>query len=269
MRTEVHRLFDPPGPRAIRRNRVITVAVALVLPALALLVISRFAAAGQLEPGKWSTFGQWPVVRYLLDGVGKTLLATAVATGLTVPIGLLVALARLARNPVPRLLAAAYVELFRAVPVLLLLFACMIALPRYGMRMPIFWQLVVPVTLSNIAVIAEIFRAGIIALPRGQTEASYAIGMSYWQSMRLVLIPQAVRRLRPALVTQLVRLLKESTLGFVVSYTELLYAGKVLGEYTHALIQTYLVIAVIYIAINSLLSWFAGALERRSALKAY
>ncbi len=263
MTDDLHGLFDPPGPRGRRRIAVATGVSVLLLAMVAALAVRQFAAHGQLAADRWTLFGQWPVLRYLGRGLLATVEATAVSATIAVPLGLLFGVARMSGRRLVRLAAGAYIELFRAVPLLLLLFAFLIALPRLGLVLPIFWQLVLPIAISNIAVIAEIFRAGVAALPRGQTEAAQCLGLKGGQIMRLVLAPQALRVIAPTLVGQLVRLLKESTLGYVVSFLELLYTGRVLGEFTHALVQTYLVVAVIFIALNAVLSHLALRLQRR------
>ena len=117
--------------------------------------------------------------------------------------------------------------------------------------------------MCNAAVLAEIFRAGVNALPKGQLEASLAVGLTYWQAMRLVIFPQAIRLIIPALVTQLVSLLKDSTLGYAASFPELLRTANVLTARTHTLIQVYIVISLIYVIINLALSYLARVLERR------
>jgi glutamate transport system permease protein len=256
-------LFDVPGPRARRRIRIATAASVLVLGALAVLMLRQFTAHGQLAAAQWRMFTDWPIIRFLLGGVGQTLLVTAVAAALALPLGALIALVRLSRSRWPRALARGYVELFRAVPLLLLLYVFLFALPRAGLTFPVFWQLVIPIVLGNAAAFAEIFRAGVLALDRGQSEAAHSLGMTYWQAMAWVVIPQAVRRLVPTLVSQLVRLLKDSTLGYVVSYLELLHKAQVLGEYYHSVLPTYLVAAACFVLINTALSALAGWLERR------
>jgi glutamate transport system permease protein len=139
----------------------------------------------------------------------------------------------------------------------------LLALPRYHVNLPVFWKLVVPIVMVSSAVIAEVFRAGVKALDRGQTEAAQAIGLRYWQLMRLVVLPQAIRMVLPTLIAQLVTLLKESTLGYAVSYPELMKQGDFLTARTHLLIQTYVIIAVIYVLINFMLGQLAGLVERR------
>lgn len=256
-------LFDAPGPRARRRTRVATVVVLAVVALLVWLAVDRFAAHGQLDAARWRPFTTWPIQRFLLTGLRDTLIATAVSTVIALPLGALVALGRLARTPVIRIPAAVYTEVFRSVPVLLLIYLFLLVLPRAGLTLPLFWQLVVPIVISASATSAEIFRAGVLALDRGQSEAAFSIGLTYWQTMRIVVLPQVVRRLMPALVTQVISIVKDTTLGYVVSYAELLHQGQTLGEYTQLLVQTFLVVALVYVLFNGALSQLAVRLERR------
>ncbi len=258
-------LFDAQGPRGLRRSRYATVLALLVMAGVVALALRTFAANGQLAADRWQPFAQVSYIRFLWQGLEGTLKATAASAVLAFPLGAILALMRLAKNRVTRYLATGYIELFRAVPLLLLIYAFLLALPPEGINLPIFWKLVVPIVLVNGAVLAEVFRAGINALDRGQSEAALSVGMTYWQSMRIVVFPQAVRLVVPALVAQLVSLLKDSTLGYVVSYPELMKQGNNLTVYTHLLVQTYVVIAVVYVLINFALSQLASALQRRLA----
>jgi glutamate transport system permease protein len=256
-------LFDAPGPRARRRIRIVT-AVSLVLFAAVLaLALRRFSQHGQLASERWRPFLEKDYLRFLWDGLEGTLRATAVSAVLAFPAGALLALLRLSLNRPVRYLATAYIELFRSVPLLLLIYAFLLLLPTYHVNLPIFWKLVVPIVMVNAAVLAEVFRAGVRGLDRGQSEAASAIGLTYWKSMRLVVLPQAIRLVLPTLVAGLVSLLKDSTLGYVVSYPELMKQGNTLTVLTHLLIQTFLVIAVIYVVINFALSMLANWLDRR------
>jgi glutamate transport system permease protein len=146
--------------------------------------------------------------------------------------------------------------------VLLLIYVTLFGLPRYGIDLPLLWKLVLPLTVANSAAFAEIFRAGILGLPRGQDEAARSLGMTAAQSMRLVVLPQAVRLVTPSVVTQLVSLLKDTSLGYVVAFTELLYRAQVLASYNHLLVQTFLVVTAIYLVCNGLLSALAGRLRK-------
>lgn len=242
-----------------------TVLAGVALCGLAFLALWRFASHGALSWDKWQIFLAPPILRYLGHGLLGTAEAAAVAGLLALPLGALLAVGRLARRRVVRLGCGAYIEIFRSLPVLLLLYLFLLGLPSVGVTLPIFWQLVVPVVTTMSASIAEVFRAGVLALPSGQTEAAFALGLGYWRTQRYVVIPQVVRLVLPALVTQSVSLVKETTLGYVVSYAELLQSGKVLGEYTHTLVQTYLVVAGVYVLVNLFLSTLARGLERRNA----
>jgi len=256
-------LFDLPGPRMRRRIRIATVVSALVMAGLIALAVLQFADNGQLAADKWQMFAQWPYQRFLLQGLGKTAVAAAVCTVLVLPLGALLALARLARTPILRWPAAVFTEIFRSIPALLLVYVFLLGLPRAGLTLPVFWQLVVPITISGTATVAELFRAGVLSMDRGQFEAAYSVGLGYWSAMWLVILPQVIRRMVPVLVTQVISLVKDTTLGYVVSYSELLNSGKTLAQYTQALVQTYLVVAVIYVVVNGLLSRFAARLEQR------
>ncbi|MFF5178971.1 amino acid ABC transporter permease [Micromonospora sp. NPDC000316] len=257
-------LFDEPGPRARRRIRIATVVGAVLLAGALAAAVYQFASHGELAAERWEPFTTWPIWRYLLNGLWATLRAAAATAVLSAALGLLLALGRLSAYRALRWLAGAYVEIFRTVPTLLLIYVTLFALPQYGMNFPLFWKLVVPLVVSNSAAFAEIFRAGILALDRGQTEAGLAVGLRRGQVMALVVLPQALLQLTPSLVSQLVGLLKDTSLGFVVSYTELLYSGQVLSSYTHLLIQTFMVVALIYLVVNASLSKFARVLQARN-----
>ena len=256
-------LFDAPGPRARRRIRLVTVASVIVVAAVVAAALRQLGVNGQLEAYRWQAFTTAPYLRVLWQGLEGTLKVTGVSAVLAFPLGALLALGRLSpRRPV-RWLATGYIELFRSIPLLLLIYAFVLALPRYDVNLPIFAKLVVPIVMVSSAVIAEVFRAGVNALDRGQTEAAKAIGLRYGQTLRLVVLPQAVRLVLPTLIAQLVTLLKESTLGYAANYPELLKQGDFLTARTHLLIQTYVIIAVIYVVINFLLGQLAGLVDRR------
>jgi len=256
-------LFDEPGPRGRARIRIATVVGLLLVAGLVALALYQFYKNGQLGRSRWLAFAQPAYLGFLAEGIRGTIIATVLAAVLSFPLGVVLALGRLSRNGVLRRVSTWYIELFRSIPLLLLIYAFLLALPRYGINLPILWKLVVPIVLVNVAVLAEIFRAGILAVDQGQSEAAAALGLREGQAMRSVILPQAVRLVVPTLVTQLVALLKDSTLGYVVSYPELMKQAQNLTVYTHLLVQTYLIVAAIYVVVNLLLSRFAVWLERR------
>ena len=226
----------------------------VVVVLLVLVALRRFGDSGQLDLAKWRPFLTWPVWRYLLTGAWATVLA-AFATGVIAALlGLLLAVSK-------GFLARWYVEVMRTVPVLLIIYVMLFVLPSYGLDLPLFWKLVVPLALSHAALFAGIFRAGVASVDPGQREAALSLGLPERGALRFVVLPQAIRNMLPSLVSQTVGLLKDTALGFVVSYTELLYTGRVLANYNHLLIQTYLVIALVYLAVNLALSSFSRHLE--------
>jgi len=260
-------LFDAPGPAARRRIRIATVVVLVLTVALLAAAVAAFASHGQLAGRKWLPFRVsqiWTVL--LLPGLVNTLKVTAVGTVLTLPLGGLVALGWLSRTPWVRVPARCYVEVFRSLPVLLLLYVFQLGLPRAGLTLPVFWQLTTPIVISSTAYVAALVRAGVQGLDRGQTEAAMSIGLRYWPSMRLVILPQVLRRLLPALITEVVAILIATTLGYAVSYTELLHNAQTVGQLYQVPVQAYLVVAAIYIALNGVLSQLATRVQRRQGI---
>jgi glutamate transport system permease protein len=156
-----------------------------------------------------------------------------------------------------------WVEVFRGFPLLLLIFFCFFALPDYGIDISPFRALILGLSLYNGAMFGEIFRAGILSLDRGQSEAAHALGLTYWQAMAFVVIPQGVRRMLPAIISQMVTLLKDTSLGYILAYEELLRRSRISGEFFRNPLQTLVFAAVIYIAVNFTLSRVAQRLEAR------
>jgi glutamate transport system permease protein len=255
-------LYDVPGPRTRRRILVWSVVSALVLAGLLAVGLWQFARHGQLDAAKWAPFTQWPIWRYLLVGLLGTLEAAACVSVLSAVAGVFLALGRLSAVRPVRWLATGYIEIARTLPVLLMIYVTLFALPSVGVNLPLLWKLALPLTVANAAAFAEIFRAGILSLPRGQPEAALSLGMTAAQSMRYVVLPQAVRHVTPSLVSQLVSLLKDTSLGYVVAFTELLFRAQVLSAYNHLLVPTFLVVTLVYLLCNGSLSFVAHRSRR-------
>ncbi|MEO8851762.1 MAG: ABC transporter permease subunit, partial [Allobranchiibius sp.] len=205
-------LFDEPGPLGRRRIALVTVGVLLVAAAMVALAIWQFARSGQLGADQWRPFTQSVYLKVLWQGMEGTLRATGVAVLLSFPVGAVVGLMRVSVVAPVRAVARVYVEFFRSIPLLLLIYFFLLVLPFWHVNLPIFWKLVAPIVLTNVAILAEVFRAGIGALDRGQFEAAEAVGLRRMQMMRLVVMPQVIRLLVPALVNGLVTVLKDTTL---------------------------------------------------------
>ena len=259
-------LYDAAGPRGRRRILIGSLAALALVVLVVGVAVARLAANGALEAERWRVLTQGDLQRLLGRGLAATLRAALVAMALAMALGGLLAVARLSRRRWLSRPAGAWVELFRGLPLLLVILFLFLGLPAAGLTISTFWALVAGLTLYNSAVIGEIFRAGILSLPKGQTEAASSIGLRRGQTLWLILIPQAVRRMLPALISQLVTLLKDTSLGFVIAYEELLRNGRNAVEFLGGpySIPVYTAIAVIYIAVNASLSFLARWLDRRT-----
>ena len=258
-------LYDHPGPRAKITYRIFTVVFGVLLLGLLYWIWSRFDAKGQWAGPLWKPFGQastWS--DYILPGLLHTLEAAAVGMVLSLAFGIVFSAGRLSDHWWVRIPAGVVVEFFRAVPLLLMMFFIFFGVPFLTEQpMSIFWAVVIGLTLYNGSVLAEAFRAGVRAVPKGQSEAAYAIGMGKTQVMTHILIPQAARAMLPVIVSQLVVLVKDTALGFIISYEDLGRSADNIGTELDNPLQSWLLAAVIFIVINLTLSWFARYLERR------
>ena len=261
-------LFDAPGPKGRRRILLLSVLSVVVIAAVLGAGLWQFHANGQLDPSRWVVYLRADYLAFLGHGLLGTLRVTALAAVVAFPFGLLLALARLSRITLLRAVAVTWIEFFRGIPMLLVVYAFLLALPAFGVTFPRFWMLVIPMILVSSAATAEVFRAGINAVDRGQHEAAAAIGLNRRDAMFSVVLPQAVRLVLPSLILALVTLLKDSTLGYGVSYNELQFQGKTMVSITRYLVQTYLVVSFIYIVINFLLTRIALALDSRMKARA-
>jgi glutamate transport system permease protein len=262
-------LFDAPGPKAIVRHRIIAALGILLLLVLVGFVINGLSnpANDQLTAEKWLPFIEWSSWQdYLLPGLKGTLQAAIISVILAVVAGVLLGMGRLSQIAVVRMLCGVFVEFFRAIPVLMMMFFAyyfgLFTLKISGSALPLFGA-VVGLTFYNACVIAELVRSGVHNLPRGQREAGYAIGLTSGQTLSTILLPQAITAMLPSIVSQLVVILKDSALAYNIAYLELLRQGQNLAVYKGNLIPTLIVLAVIYILINWALTRAARALEAR------
>ena len=262
-------LFDAPGPRARARHRVLGVVGVLVVAALLLLVVRGLADPdnNQLTAEKWAPFldGEtW--TSYLLPGLAATLKAAGAAVVLSGVLGVLLGVGRLAQARTVRVVCGVLVEFLRSVPVLvMMLFVYNFCIFVLGVRgdTSTFVGVVGGLTLYNSAVIAELIRSGVFALPKGQREAGLAIGLTPRQTLATILLPQAITAMLPSLISQLVVILKDTALGYIISFSELLRSGTTLATGFGNLIPTLIVVAAMFIVINYALSLVARLVERR------
>lgn len=300
-------LYDVPGPRARRVTLTVSViAVVLAVAGAYWLVYRPLADRGELSIEQWGPLIDpgneifAAVWRRLGEGFRATLLAAFFAivasllfgtflgvlrvqlkelrtrrfTGLATPVALLLRGLTTTLNLVSRV----FVEVFRGIPVVLTIFFTWRVLPEFGLRPPtvtllgvelesLMWTLAIGLTLYNGVVIGEILRSGMEGLPRGQREAAHAIGLSSLQTTTAILLPQAYRIMLPALISQLVVVLKDTALGFIITYGEVMRTANLLAE-NRALrnpLQMYIVVGVAFIVVNYLLSKLAVYTQRRIA----
>ena len=260
-------LFDVPGPRARVRNHLISAVTLIVGALLVWAILARLADKGQLTSAKWQPFltaDLWKT--YVLPGITGTLTAAALSIVLAVILGLLLGVGRLSPTKAISRFCAVIVEFFRAVPVLIMmifayfLFALYDVFPSKQLALA---GVVTGLTLYNGAVIAEIVRSGVGALPRGQTEAAESLGLSWGQTMRAILLPQAITSMLPVLVSQLVVVLKDTAIGYQITFLEMVRQGTVIGSTYGNYVPALIVIAVLMISLNFALSAAATRLERR------
>lgn len=260
-------LYDVPGPKAVARNRVLGVVTVVLVLAVIGWVIWRLADTGQFSPAKWEIFTYAAIWQLLLDGVLATLSAFAAAAVGALVLGFVLAIGRLSDHAWIRVPVGWITEVLRAIPVLIFMMLLYYGLPVVGIRMEPYWAVVIALIAYNGSVLAEVIRAGVESLPRGQSEAGYAIGLRKSGVLRMILLPQAIRAMMPVIVAQLVVTLKDTALGFIITYHELLYVIKLLGSnavYSSPLIPTAMVGGTIYVAMCLALSYVAYRIEQRA-----
>jgi len=273
-------LYDAPGPRARRRAAVGGAIATLAVVILMGVVVKRLADQGQFAGQLWGPIlnpsdpdfnAVWKLIG---KGVLATLTAAVLAIALSLLIGGAVGVARMMLGRRSRIPIVGLIELLRGLPVVITIYFASRVLPELGVDLTGMpggsglWFLIIGLTAYNCVIIAEIIRAGVASLPGGQREAALAIGLTPGATMRLVLLPQAVRVMLPALISQLVVILKDTSLAAVLGlYTELLRQGNLIALNLHNPIQILSVVGVIFILVNYSLSRLATWVDQRSVRK--
>ncbi|MFF0297470.1 amino acid ABC transporter permease [Kitasatospora sp. NPDC004615] len=254
-------LYDVPGPRARVRNLILGLLGLAGIAGLIWYVVVRLSDAGQFDAMLWSPFEYTAVQQRILDGALSTLEAFGLAAVGSLVLGSLLAAGRLSDHFPVRVASNVVVQFFRAMPLVIMIFA----LYRAAFGAQPMWALVIGLTLYNGAVQAEIIRSGINAVPRGQAEAAYALGLRKTQVMGIVLVPQAVRSMLPAIIGQLVVTLKDTSLGYIITYPELLWQMKLIASNSdgYPYIPVVLIGTPIYIAMCLALTALARWIESR------
>jgi glutamate transport system permease protein len=232
------------------------------------IVIQRFAENGQFELRRWELFAHPGTWKFLAGGLANTLKAAAITACISFPLSIFMALARLSKNPILSKPAVAFVEFFRSMPLVILILFIAVSAPTTGIfKLSGLWVLVIGMSMYYIAVFSEVVRAGIISLPSGQREAAMALGMNYRQSMRLIELPQALYAMTPAIMSQLLFLVQDTSIGYIIPYEELLRRGKNIESYQPiSILQTYLVVTLVYAIVSLSLLWLTNRIERSREL---
>jgi glutamate transport system permease protein len=261
-------LYDAPGPRTRRLERNASIVVVILLTGGLALIVLGMVDRGLFDD-RWLVFVDPPrgqsaaaVWTALGRGLRATLNAAAVAAPIALAAAFVLAILRTSRSALVSRPVVALIEFLRGMPVLLMMFFGLLA---FGLSA--FGAVVLGLVLYNAAIMAEILRAGLAALPKGQVEAGTAIGLTRWQVLRIIQIPQVVRLMLPSLISQFVVLLKDSSLGFIVGYPELLRTMQLNYSFfgDRYRFPLFLVVLVIYLTVNIALSRVAILVERRLA----
>ena len=256
-------LFDAPGPRTVARHRIYSVVTVVALVALLGFAVKRLYDEGQFAYDLWEPFVTPEYIRVILvDGLLETLKMAFTAILGAVVFGAFFGIGKLSDHAWVRWPCWAVVEFFRAIPVLLLMIFIWYALgiEKDGSS---YWGVVIALTLYNGSVLAEVLRAGVLAVPKGQAEAAYAVGMRKGQVMNLIQLPQAVKIMLPAIISQCVVALKDTALGQYILAPGLTYVGRQIYLGFGNRIPTIFVIASLYIVVNLLLTWVATLVQKK------
>ncbi len=260
-------LYEAPGPKTKKKMLVGTVVSLLAVVALFAWILYRFWVKGQLSYRYWKVFSWRTTWAYLGQGLVGTFEVALTAGAIALVLGMILMLGRISRFKVLRCICAVITNFFRGVPSLLFIYAFFFVIPSMGLKMSSFWMLTVPIALAASGVLAEVFRAGVNAVPKGQTEAGLSIGLSSWKVKKKIVLPQAIRFVIPSLISQLVVVVKDTALAYVVTYPDLMQNAQVLRTNYDALIPTYLVVAVIYILINYAINKASVYVSHRTGAK--
>lgn len=266
-------LFDEPGPKGRKRIRILNWVAGIIFMAVLVLILMRLHnppdGENQLSWELWKPALEWEAWSdFYLPGLWATLRASIVAVIGAVIFGLFFGIGRLLPSAAVRGVCAIVIEFCRAVPVLIMMIFFWRAFAFAGLPSPAYWSVVLSLILYNGSVVAELVRSGVGNLPHGQHEAGLALGLTRTQSLMSIEVPQAIYAMLPAAVTQLVVVLKDTALGSIIMYTDLLQESRRLGSMYFNILQTLVVAAVIYFIICWLLSrlaeWLPSRMQRHT-----
>jgi putative glutamine transport system permease protein len=206
----------------------------------------------------------WEHIRFMLTGLGITLQVALIAIVFSFIIGCFLGTIRYTKLPVISQLTAAVVEIIRNLPLLLIIFFTFFALPEIGIKLSVMNAAIVALTVFEAAMISEIVRSGLNSIDKGQIEAARSSGLTYLQTLQQIVLPQALRRMVPPMVSQFISLLKDTSLAVVISLGELMHNAQIInGQDVNFVVPILLLAAVMYFIVNFALSLLARRLEAR------
>lgn len=267
-------LFDQPGPKGRKLISIVNWIAGIIFAIAVVLILMRLhnppEGENQLSWELWKpALDSEAWTDFYLPGLWATVRATILAVIGAVLFGLVFGIGRLIPNAPIRIISGAIVEFARAVPVLLLMIFFWRWFAFIGVPSPAYWSVVLALVIYNGSVVAELVRSGVGNLPNGQREASLALGLTRTQSLMQIEVPQAIVAMLPAAVTQLVVVLKDTALGSIIMYTDLLQQSRRLGSMYFNILQTLVVAGVIYFIACWLLSrlaeWLPSRLQQHTA----
>lgn len=260
-------LYEAPGPKTRVKMFIGTFISVVAIAALLAFVVYRFWVTGQLSSRYWELFSWRTTWIYLGKGLLGTFQVALTAGLISLVLGMLLMLGRTSHFRLLSAICGVITNFFRGVPSLLFIYGFFFIVPSLGFKMDSFWMLTIPISLAASGVLAEVFRAGVNAVPRGQTEAGLSIGLTRWKVKSKIVLPQAIRFVIPSLISQLVVVVKDTALAYVVTFPDLMQNAQVLRTNYDALVSTYLVVAVIYILINYLINKASVYASHRMGVK--
>lgn len=261
-------LYEKPGPKVEKIIRIVTALSLVLLGLLIFAAVRQFAISGQLDAKYWSFFLRITTWKFIGEGLIGTATAALLGIAMALVIGFLMMFARISRFRFLNILGTILVEFTRGVPTLLFIYFFFLVVPQFGIKLLPLFKISIPVAISASGVVAEVLRSGVNAVPKGQREAAVSLGMKDSSVFFKVVFPQAIRYVIPALIAELVIVVKDTSFAYVVSYPDLMQNAKVLISNHDAMLSVYLVVAILYILINYMLNRLSDFIAQKTNVKA-
>ena len=265
-RTVRDALYEMPDKRTGRIITAVTVVSLLAIVVFIFYIVRLFQENGQFDEKYWDFFMRFTTWRFIFEGLLGTIEASLLAGVLALFMGFVFMIMRICFYKPLNWAGTALTEFTRGVPTLLFIYFFFLYIPKIGINLPSIWRVSLPVAISASGMVSEVLRSGVHAVPKGQREAALSIGMREIKVFTKIVFPQAIRYVIPALVSDLVIVVKDTTFSYIVNFPDLMQNAKVLISNYDALLSVYLMAAVIYILINYLLNKISVKLAKRGGM---